>query len=157
MGIERPDDPDVPPDGDPDDHSSAARDGGEQPDGSEQPDGGRQPGSAQVEPRDRQEYYADLRNAAAIEERTEPSGRAEPGARSKPLEPQENKQQAKPAENGQHAKASANWEETAELGRWMWSEYKRKWPAEERPPVDRSGDPPGSWRGDSVRFLSPCG
>jgi hypothetical protein len=143
MGIERPDDPDVPPDGDPDDHSSAAR------------DGGKQPGSAQAETRYRQECYVDLRNAAAIEERTEPSGRAEPGARSKPLEPDENKQQAKPAENGQQAKASASWEETEELGRWMWSEYKRKWPPEERPPVDRSDDPPGSWRGDRVRYLRP--
>jgi hypothetical protein len=144
MGIERPDDPDVPPDGDPDDRSSAAG------------DGGKQPGSAQAETRYRQECYVDLRNAAAIEERTEPSGRAEPGARSKPLEPDENKQQAKPAENGQQAKASASWEETANLGRWMWGEYKRKWPPEERPPVDRSDDPPGSWRGDNVRFLSPA-
>jgi hypothetical protein len=35
----------------------------------------------------------------------------------------------------------------------MWSEYKRRWPPEERPPVDRSADPPGSWRGESNRFL----
>jgi hypothetical protein len=36
----------------------------------------------------------------------------------------------------------------------MWTEYKRRWPPEERPPVDRSKDPPGSWRGDSNRFLA---
>lgn len=35
----------------------------------------------------------------------------------------------------------------------MWDEYKRRWPAEERPQVDRSDDPPGSWRGESNEFL----
>jgi hypothetical protein len=35
----------------------------------------------------------------------------------------------------------------------MWGEYKRKWPPEERPPVNRSDDPAGSWRGESNRFL----
>ena len=54
-----------------------------------------------------------------------------------------------------HAQTGTTWEETAELSRWMWSEYKRRWPPEERPPVDRSNDPPGSWRGDSNRFLDP--
>lgn len=35
----------------------------------------------------------------------------------------------------------------------MWGEYERKWPPDERPPVDRSADPPGSWRADGDRFL----
>jgi len=35
----------------------------------------------------------------------------------------------------------------------MWSEYQRKWPPAERPPVDRSKDPAGSWRVDSNRLL----
>ncbi len=35
----------------------------------------------------------------------------------------------------------------------MWTEYQRKWPSEERPVVNRSGDPPGSWRGEGDRFL----
>jgi hypothetical protein len=35
----------------------------------------------------------------------------------------------------------------------MWAEYQRRWPPEERPPVDRSADPPGSWRGNRDRFL----
>ena len=39
--------------------------------------------------------------------------------------------------------------------RWMWGEYKRHFPAEERPPVDRSKDPPGSWRADADRYLDP--
>ena len=35
----------------------------------------------------------------------------------------------------------------------MWAEYQRRWPPEERARADRSGDPPGSWRGDGNRFL----
>ena len=38
----------------------------------------------------------------------------------------------------------------------MWSEYQRKWPSEERPSVDRSDDPPGSWRGEGNRYLEPA-
>jgi hypothetical protein len=35
----------------------------------------------------------------------------------------------------------------------MWGEYQRRWPPDERPPVNRPDDPPGSWRGESGRFL----
>src|SRR5690349_23638157 len=35
----------------------------------------------------------------------------------------------------------------------MWTEYERKWPPDERPPVDTSADPPGSWRAAGDRFL----
>ena len=73
----------------------------------------------QPETRNREEYYADLRTAVALEERTEPIS-----ARSKPGEQTENDPQAQPG---------TSWEETAELSRWMWSEYKRRWPPEERP------------------------
>jgi hypothetical protein len=45
------------------------------------------------------------------------------------------------------------WDQAAEESRWMWGEYERKWPPDERPPVDRSADPPGSWRADGDRFL----
>jgi hypothetical protein len=38
----------------------------------------------------------------------------------------------------------------------MWIEYKRRWPPEERPPVDRSGDSPGTWRGEGDRVLKPA-
>ena len=135
MGIDRPDDADVPSD----EHSDHSADRADSP-----ADGGRQSGRPPAETRSRQEYAADLRAAAGIEERTEPAGRAEPGARSRAPEP---------AENGQQAKSSANWEESAEKFRWMWSEYKRRWPPEERPPVDRSKDPPGSWHGYGNRVL----
>ena len=49
--------------------------------------------------------------------------------------------------------AAQKWDGTATESRWMWTEYQRKWPSEERPPVDRSADPPGSWRGEGDRFL----
>jgi hypothetical protein len=45
------------------------------------------------------------------------------------------------------------WQETSAESRWMWSEYQRKWPPTERPAVDRSKDPAGSWRVDSNRVL----
>ncbi|HEX5300434.1 MAG TPA: hypothetical protein VFW50_25895 [Streptosporangiaceae bacterium] len=49
--------------------------------------------------------------------------------------------------------AAEKWDEAAEESRWMWTEYERKWPPGERPPVDTSADPPGSWRADGDRFL----
>lgn len=117
MGIDHPDNADVPPDK----HSDHP------------------PHRAQAETRYRQDYYADLRTAVAVEERTEPAGRYEPaGAQT---------------ENNKQAQPGTTWEETAELSRWIWTEYKRRWPPEERPPVGPSSDPPGSWRGDSNRFL----
>lgn len=116
MRIDRPDDPDVPPDK-----------------RSDQP-----AHRAPAETRSHEEYYADLRAAVALRERSDP------GARSKPGEQTENDPASQPG---------TSWEETAELSRWMWTEYKRRWPPEEHPPADRSNDPPGSWRGDGNRFL----
>jgi hypothetical protein len=128
VGIDRPDDADVPSD----DHSDhpADRAGPSAADG-------RQSGRPPAETRSRQEYDADLRAAEAEE-------RAEAGAPSKAAEAGENRQPAKP---------TATWEEKTEQFRWMWGEYKRRWPPEERPQVDRSKDPPGSWRGDGDRVL----
>jgi hypothetical protein len=125
VGIDRPDDADVPSDKPSD----------------------RPAHRGQAETRYRQDYDVALR-AAAMEERTESAGRSEPGARSKPAEER--------AENGQQPQPGSNWEEKTELSRWMWTEYKRRWPPEERPPVDRSQDTPGSWRGDGDRVLKPA-
>jgi hypothetical protein len=36
----------------------------------------------------------------------------------------------------------------------MWDDLKARWPREVNPPPDRTGDEPGSWRGDSGRALS---
>ena len=49
--------------------------------------------------------------------------------------------------------AAEKWEGKAAESRWIWSEYQRKWPPAERPVVDRSKDPKGSWRVDSNRVL----
>jgi len=49
------------------------------------------------------------------------------------------------------------WDKAAEESRWMWGEYKRKWPPDERPPVDTSADPPGSWRADRDKYLDRAG
>jgi hypothetical protein len=126
MGIDRPDD-NVPSD----DHSDPP------------------PNRPPAETRYRQDYYTDLRaTTTAAQERTELSAPSEPGARSKP-----NEQTQNPQENGQQAHTGTTWEETAELSRWMWTEYKRRWPAEERPPIDKPDDAPGSWHGDGDRVL----
>jgi len=89
-------------------------------------DDGRQSGASNAETRYREEYYS-ARTQVTQEERTT-------GAQ-------------------QVAPASDTWTETANLAHWMWGEYHRRWPPEERPPVDRSTDPPGSWRSDSNRYL----
>ena len=150
MGIDRPDD-----DADlPDEHSAGRGD-----------DSG-QPSRDQIEPRDRQEYYDQLRardasgggapseeadagkaDAAVVAREQAPSReRSEPDPQSKAGEP---------AENGQDPQA-AKWPDNAEVSRWMWGKYLEKWPPEERPPVDTSDDPTGSWRADSARYLSPA-
>jgi hypothetical protein len=98
---------------------------------------------AQIEPRSRQEAYNDLRAITESPERTDPPGRSEPGARSKP------------PENGHQAQPGPSWEETKDEARWMWGRYKHHFPPEERPPVDRSKDPSGSWRADAGRYLDP--
>jgi hypothetical protein len=94
--------------------------------------GGRagRPGGAQAEERPRQEYYADLRVAVSAEESVSAQRTAA-------------REQA----------AEAKWNETTKESRWMWAEYHRRWPPEERAPVDKSADPPGSWRGEGNRFL----
>jgi hypothetical protein len=77
------------------------------------------PSPAEPETRDRQEYYADLRKAVSTEESVT--------AQRITAEEQD---------------ASDKWNERVTESRWMWSEYQRKWPPEERPLVDRSDDDP---------------
>ncbi len=94
--------------------------------------GGRaaRPGGVEAETRNRQDYYADLRVAVSTEESVT----------------------ARRIAAGEQA-AAEKWDKSAEESRWMWGEYQRRWPPEERAPVDRSADPPGSWQGDRDRFL----
>jgi hypothetical protein len=95
-------------------------------------EGGRttRPGRTQAETRSREECYNDLRIADA-------------------------KQQSVAAQRitAEERAAADRWNEKAMDFRSIWAEYKRKWPPEERRPVDTSNDPPGSWRGDGGRFL----
>jgi hypothetical protein len=77
------------------------------------------PDPAEPETRDRQEYYADLRKAVSTEESVT--------AQRITAEEQD---------------ASDKWNERVTESRWMWSEYQRKWPPEERPLVYRSDDDP---------------
>jgi hypothetical protein len=88
------------------------------------------PSPAEPETRDRQEYHADLCVAVSTEKSV-------------------TTQRIATAEQA----AAEQWDKSAEQSRWMWTEYQRKWPAEDRAPVDSSDDPPGSWRGDRNRFL----
>ncbi len=78
-----------------------------------------QSGSGEAETRNRQDYYADLRVAVSTEESVT--------ARRTAAEEQD---------------ASGKWSEKVTESRWMWSEYQRRWPPEDRPPVDRSDDDP---------------
>ena len=87
-------------------------------------------GNAQAETRTRQEYYSDLRVTVSREESA--------AARQTIAEEQA---------------AAGEWQEKVAESRWMWGEYQRKWPPAERPAVDRSKDPAGSWRVDSTRVL----
>ena len=51
--------------------------------------------------------------------------------------------------------AAKKWGKSVEESRWMWTEYQRRWPSEERTPVKRPDDAPGSWRGEGNRSLKP--
>ena len=78
-----------------------------------------QPGSAEAETRNRHEYYADLRVAVSKEESVTAQRTA-----------------------AEEQNASDKWSEKVTESRWMWSEYQRRWPPEDRPPVDGSDDDP---------------
>jgi len=87
-------------------------------------------GGVQAETRPRQEYYADLRVAVSAEQSVTTQQSA-----------------------ARDQAAAEKWGETTKESRWMWTEYQRRWPPEERDRVDSSDDPPGSWRGDRDRYL----
>ena len=118
MGVDRPDDADLPPDGR---RSHRGAEGG---------GGADRAGDVQVETRDRQEYYADLRVAVSAEEST-----------------------AAQRTVAREEAAAEKWNESSKESRWMWSEYQRRWPPGERAQVDRSDDPPGSWHGNGGKVL----
>jgi hypothetical protein len=110
----------------------------ESPDGNtdrrdDQDDGGdpaNRPGNADAEPRNREEYYADLRTAVSTEESTT--------ARRITAE---------------EKAAAEKWSKQTAESRWMWTEYQRRWPPEKHAPVDRAADSSASWVGDRDRSL----
>jgi hypothetical protein len=117
VGIDQPDDPDMPPDrraDHRDDESGAGRAG--------------RAGGAEAETRPRQEYFSDLQVAASAQESV-------------------SVQRAAAREQA----AGEKWDEAARESRWMWSEYQRKWPPEERAPAGKSGDQVGPGCGDGNR------
>jgi hypothetical protein len=87
-------------------------------------------GNDKAETRTRQEYYSELRVTVSREESA--------AARQTMAE---------------ERATAEKWQETRAESRWIWTEYQRKWPPTERPAVDRSKDPAGSWRGESNRVL----
>jgi hypothetical protein len=89
------------------------------------------PGGTEPETRSHEECYNDLRVAVATE-------------KSVTVQRIAAEEQA----------AADTWNEKVTESRWLWTEYQRKWPPEERRPIDRSSDPPGSWRDDGDRFLN---
>jgi hypothetical protein len=120
VGVDQPDEADVPSDGHADHRDDQGGGGGQ---------AGRAGGS-QAEDRYRQEYYAELRLAVSAEQSV-------------------TAQQAAAREQA----AAQKWDGTEKESRWMWTEYQRRWPPEERPSLDRSTDPPGSWRGEGNSSL----
>jgi len=90
------------------------------------------PGNADAEPRNREEYYADLRTAVSTEESTTVQ-----------------------RITAEEKAAAKKWGKEVEESRWMWTEYQRRWPPEQRAPVKRPDDASGSWRGEGNRTLKP--
>ena len=88
------------------------------------------PGRTEAETRSHEECYNDLRVAEAKEKSVTAQRIA-----------------------AEEQAAVDTWNEKVTGFRWIWTEYQRKWPPEERRPVDRSSDPPGSWRGEGGRDL----
>jgi hypothetical protein len=98
----------------------------------DQTGGGRtaRPGGSEAETRSRQECYDELRIADA-------------------------KRQSVAAQRiaAEEQAASDTWNEKVTESRWMWTEYQRKWPPQERKPSDKSDEPSGSWHGEGNRVL----
>jgi hypothetical protein len=98
----------------------------------DQAGGGRtaRPGGSEAETRSRQECYDELRIADA-------------------------KRQSVAAQRiaAEEQAASDTWNEKITESRWMWTEYQRKWPPEERKSSDKSDHPSGSWHGEGNRVL----
>jgi hypothetical protein len=67
------------------------------------------------------------------------------------------------AETGDAAESSRHPDRTDTRNYWdevptflgRWADHEKKWPADQQPAVDRSADPPGSYRSNGGFYLSP--
>jgi hypothetical protein len=57
-------------------------------------------------------------------------------------------------DRGADGRGQGYWGEVPRFER-LWAGHQERWPAAAAPPVDRSRDPEGSWRGDGNQYLSP--
>jgi hypothetical protein len=130
MGVDRPDDFDVPSDG-----ASDRGRAGSPSDGSA--------GRVVVETRDRFEYYESLRFVVADSASASAPADTFTSADSS----------TSTSTRASSDKTRESWEVVAERFRGDWTKHCQRWPAEGRSAVDRSEDPPGSWRGESGRYL----
>jgi hypothetical protein len=48
---------------------------------------------------------------------------------------------------------SPSWGESLPNLKEQWDRHEERWPPEQRPPIDRSTDEPGSWRGEGDQYL----
>ena len=122
MEADLPDEADESPDGNADRRDDQDNGGGQ----------ANRPSNADAEPRNREEYYADLRTAVSTEESTTVQ-----------------------RITAEEKAAAKKWDKQTEESRWIWSEYQRRWPPEQRAPVKGPDDAPGSWRGEGNRTLKP--
>lgn len=60
----------------------------------------------------------------------------------------------RPPAESMSLRGAQTWRHEVPRLREMWEDLKARWPREANPQPDRSGDDPGSWRGDSGRLLS---
>ena len=76
----------------------------------------------------------------------------QPEDRAEPAEDQPGHAENRP----EHAddRGSEGWRAALPRLQALWERHKERWPAEQRTPVDRSTDEPGSWRGDAGHYLN---
>ena len=104
-------DPELPDEADESPDGNADRRGDQDDDGQAV-----RPGNAEAETRNREEYYTDLRTAVSKEESTTVQ-----------------------RITAEEKAAAKKWDKQTEESRWMWTEYQRRWPPEQR---TRSIEPP---------------
>ncbi len=100
-------------------------------------------------------YESGLDQVAATAQHAEAEGQPadtaeqSPTRAEQPGQPEAADRQADPPQE-----ARRSWDEALPHLRDLWHKHQERWPENERPPVDRTQDEPGSWRGDSGHYLN---